>query len=42
MYAMSSKIYKATKDEHFALIIVDCESQDMNIEEEAKQSSFKK
>ncbi len=36
------QIYQKTGDEHFSLIIVDYESEDMDIEQEVKKSSFKK
>ena len=36
------QIYARTGDEHFSLIIVDCDSEDMDIEQEAKKSSFKR
>ncbi len=41
-YVFVLKIYEETKDENFSLIIVDCESDDIDVEEEAKKSSFKK
>ena len=36
------QIYKDTKDEHFEIVIVDYESEDMNVEEKLKHSLVKR
>ena len=34
------QLYAKTKDDHFELVVVDYESEDMNVEERLKQSSI--